>query len=183
MAEAGVSSGEMEDFRANVRESMERELRQRISDKLKTQVLDALLETNPIEVPQAMIDQAAINLRESLTRSLGGGKSGGKPQPLPFSDEFYFENARRRVAIGLLVSEAIKHYDLRVTEEAVREKVTEIAASYEQPQEVISHYLSDQNRLLQVHETLLEERLVEQLLAEAQVEDEPTDFFALAATA
>lgn len=168
----GIESGEMSDFRADLRETMEREVRQRADEVVKTRVLDALIETNPTDLPQSLIDQEARALRESLAKSI-------KNQPLPFPDAFFAESARRRVALGLLINEVVKHHDLSVDDAAVRKKLEDLAAGYEQPQEVINYYLSDKERLSQVRASLLEQTVVAHLLKEARVEDEAKSFFEL----
>ncbi|WPL15662.1 Trigger factor [Thiorhodovibrio winogradskyi] len=173
--EMGVSSGEVADFRIDVRETMERELRQRIDEIIKSRVLDALIEANPTDLPQSLIDQEARAIRESLTKSVNN-------QPLPFPESFFTETARRRVATGLLINEAVKHYELSIGDDAVRAKLQALAAGYEQPREVINYYLADQERLSQVRASLLEEMVVARLLEEARVEDEPKTFFELTGT-
>ncbi|MBK5970735.1 MULTISPECIES: trigger factor [Thiorhodovibrio] len=170
--EMGVENGEMADFRADLRETMEREIRQRIDEAVKTRTLDALMEANPTDLPQSLIDQEARALRQSLAKSVNN-------QPLPLPDSFFAETARRRVAIGLLINEVVKHHKLSIDDEAVRNKLNDLAAGYEQPQEVINYYLADAERLSQVKASLLEERVVAHLLAEAKVEDEPKSFFEL----
>ena len=170
----GVGSGEMADFRADLRATMEREMGQRIDEILKSRVLDALIELNPTDLPEGPIAQEAQAVRESVGKSMRDGAAS-----LP--DSFYIETARRRVAIGLLINAVVKRYEVHVDDEAVRKKLETLAASYEHPKEVIQHYLSDQERLSQIRASLLEELVVARLLEEARIEDEPKTFFELSA--
>lgn len=55
-AQFGIKETGLEGFRAEVRKNMERELRQAIKSKVKNQVMDGLLASNPIEVPKALLD-------------------------------------------------------------------------------------------------------------------------------
>ncbi|EIC22061.1 trigger factor [Thiorhodovibrio frisius] len=171
----GVASGEMADFRTDVRETMERELRERVDETVKSRVFDALIEANPTELPQSLIDQEARAMQESFSKSTNN-------QPLPFPASFFLETARRRVATGLLINEVVKHHALSVSDDAVRTKLEALAAGYEQPQEVINYYLADKERLSQIRASLLEGTVVAHLLEEAQVEDEPKTFFELTET-
>lgn len=170
--EMGVGSGEMTEFRADVRDSMDREMQNRIHELVKAQVMDLLIEANPTELPQSLIDQEVRAVRESFSKSAG-------EQPLPVPESFYTSIARRRVAIALLINEAVKHYRLSVDDAAVREKLTQLAAGYEQPQQVINQYLTDKERLSQLRAGLLEEMVVARQLDEAQVKDTPMSFFDL----
>ncbi len=168
----GVSSGDLADFRADVRVNMEREMRRRINDLVKARVMDALIEANTIDLPEAIINQEASAMREMLA------KSASSPQ-VTLPDAFYADMARRRVAIGFLIGEATKSYGLSVDEGAVRAKINELAAGYDQPHEFIDYYQSNQDRLSQVQAGLLEEMVVARLLEDAQVEDETKSFFEL----
>ena len=51
----GVKETGLDGFRAEVQKNMERELRQAIKSKVKNQVMEGLLQANPIEVPKALI--------------------------------------------------------------------------------------------------------------------------------
>jgi trigger factor len=168
----GVDSGDMAEFRADVRETMEVELHQRVADALKTQVMDALMANHPLELPQSMVEQEALRLRESFAKSMGN-------QRLTLSDAFYRDTARRRLHIGLMISEVVKLHGLEVEEEAVKRKLRELTANAERPQEALEEIVNDQARLSQIHANLLEELAVARLLEEAEVVDEPKGFFEL----
>ncbi|MBK1647397.1 trigger factor [Rhabdochromatium marinum] len=172
----GVSSGDMTEFRDDVRTSMEQEMQQKIDEIVKSQVLDQLVENNPIDVPQPLIDQEAHAMNESYTKSAQAQQLPSLPQ------SFFVDTARRRVLIGLLGNEAFKHYGLSVDDEAVQAKLSQLAAGYEHPEEVIKHYMADKNLLAQLRATLVEETVVARLLEDAQVEEDPKTFFELTDT-
>ena len=60
----GIESGDIEAFRKDVQANMEREAKAMIEASVKRQVMEHLLETNPIEVPAALIDKEAESLRK-----------------------------------------------------------------------------------------------------------------------
>lgn len=62
-ASFGVTDGGLEKFRADVRENMEREKERMVKAKVKSQVLDALLSANAIDIPKALIQQEIDVLR------------------------------------------------------------------------------------------------------------------------
>jgi trigger factor len=151
---------------------MNHELKQRIEARLKNQVMDALLEANPLDLPAVLIAEE-IKALKSQTRQAAGGGSFELP------DELFSDSAKKRVALGLIIAEAVKRHDLSPDEERVRARIEELASTYETPRAVIDYYYSDQQRLASVRSLVLEEMLVERLLQEADVQDEPTSFTAL----
>lgn len=161
--EMGIESGELEAFHAGVRESMEREMQRRMKEMLRSRVLDALLAANPIEVPVVLVQQTAAAFHESFAKSAAA-------QQIQVQDQLFIDMARRRVATGLLVREAVKHYGLVVDDEAVRDRLDAIAAIHEKPGEVADRYSAE--RVDYVRSGLLEEMVVARLIEEADLEDE-----------
>ena len=78
--------------------------------------------------------------------------------------------------LGLLVSELVQSADLKAKPEQVRARIEEFAKSYEQPAQVVAYYLSDRQRRAEIESLVLEDNLVDHVLAAAQVTDEAVDF-------
>jgi trigger factor len=169
VAAFGIADGDIDGFRADVRNNMERELAQRIKAKIKNQVMDLLLAVNPIDVPEALVAQEIETLKEQTRQSVGGGT-------FELPDEPFTDSARRRVSLGLIVGELVKRHNLQADQERVRATVQELAATYEDPQAVAEYYYSDAKRLSSVQSLVLEERVVEHVMEEVDVTDEPTTF-------
>ena len=169
VAAFGIADGDIDGFRADVRNNMERELAQRIKAKIKNQVMDLLLAVNPIDVPEALVAQEIETLKEQTRKSVGGGT-------FELPDEPFTESARRRVSLGLIVGELVKRHNLQADQERVRATVQELAATYEDPQAVAEYYYNDANRLSSVRSLVLEERVVEHVMEEVDVTDQPTTF-------
>lgn len=167
-ANFGVTAGGESAFRAEVRKNMERELRGAVKDIVKSQVFDGLLATNAIEVPKALVSTEIQRQREAMAQQFGGRQID--PSMLP--DELFADNARRSVALGLLVGEVIKAHKLQVDQDRVRALIQEVAESYESPEEVIGWYYSNRDQLQQVESLALEDQVVDALLALAKVTDQ-----------
>jgi trigger factor len=169
VAAFGIADGDIDGFRADVRNNMERELAQRIKAKIKNQVMDLLLAVNPIDVPEALVAQEIETLKEQTRQSVGGGT-------FELPDEPFTDSARRRVSLGLIVGELVKRHNIQADQERVRATVQELAATYEDPQAVAEYYYNDANRLSSVRSLVLEERVVEHVMEEVDVTDQPTTF-------
>jgi trigger factor len=84
--------------------------------------------------------------------------------------------AKRRVHLGLLVAEIIKSQGLTVDQNKVRETIAEAAESYEDPQEVIDYYMQDKSARAGVENVVLENQVVDWVLDQAQLQDDPSSF-------
>ncbi|SDX35826.1 trigger factor [Allochromatium warmingii] len=165
----GVEDGDVERFKADVRRNMERELQERLTARTKERVMDVLYEANPIELPKTLIAEEQRTLVKQMQQALGNNA-----MQLPV--EMFEPGARRRVALGLILGQFIRDHELKADPERVRAAVERIAASYEQPEQVIEHYYKNAEHLSAVRALVLEEQVVELVLQQAQVEDEPLTF-------
>jgi trigger factor len=166
----GVESGDIGRFRDDIRGNMERELTQRIESKLKNQAMDTLLEAHKIEVPAALVEEEIDALRQQARQGTPAAGNMELPRNL------FEEQAKRRVALGLIIAEVVKKNDLKVDPERVKSTIEEMAASYEDPQEVVNFYNSNQQQRASVESLVLENQVVEWVLEQARVEEEPSSF-------
>ncbi|MDP2226244.1 MAG: trigger factor [Moraxellaceae bacterium] len=165
----GITDGGVDKFRADVRKNMERELKQAIKTNTKNQALDGLVKAHSIDVPKAMISNEIQRLRENMFKQFGGNAKNINPEMLP--DELFAEQAKRSASLGLLVAEIIRSADLKVDATRVKALIDEIAESYETPSEVVDWYYGNKEQLQQVEAVVLEDQVVDHILAAAQVSD------------
>ena len=169
-AKYGVEEGGQEQFRMEVGENMARELKNAIQGKLKQQVMDSMLEAHQsLEVPKSLVDQEITVMRNQMLQQFGG--AGGQDLDLNslLPDEMFLENAERRVKLGLVMSEFITRNELRADADKVRETIEEMASTYQDPEEVINYYYSNQEQLSSVESKVLEDQVVEKLLDSANI--------------
>ena len=170
----GVSDGDLDKMRDEIRNNMQRELENKIKSRLKEGVMDKLLASHEIDVPAALIDneaQALVNqMRQNLV-SQGMGQQDLKLDPAMFSDQ-----AERRVKLGLIMSEIVKQHDLQVDPEKVKAMVESIAAPYEHPEEVVKWYYADKRRLAEVESLVFEEQVVDWVMDQVKVEEKGIEF-------
>jgi trigger factor len=165
----GVKEGGVEAFRAEIKATMQRELDQAIKGRVKMQVMAALMEANPIEVPKVLIDEEIKRIKEQ-------GDSDPSNRGVEASGEALEEQARQRVALGLIIAEIIKKNKFKADPEKVRSAVNALAASYESPDEVVAWYYARRERLGNVEALVLEDQAAEWLATQAEVQDKPMSF-------
>lgn len=159
-------------LREEVGKNMRRELDQMIQSVVKDRAFDQLLTRNSsLEVPASLIDEEIDRLANESYQQLGGSKQNVKLPRHLFEDR-----ARRRVSLGLIIGEIIKRNGIQVDPARVRSTVETMAASYENPEEVVKWYYENRDALASAQSLVLEEQVVEWLLGQAQVEDKACSF-------
>lgn len=174
-AKFGVEKGGKTQFRKDVKANMVRELGQAVKNKTKAQVMDALLENHKLEVPKALISGEIDVLRNQMMQRFGGQQQNFDIKAL-LPDTMFEEEAQRRVTLGLIVGEVIKENDIQVDAAQVRSMVEELASTYEEPEQVVEYYYSNRELMAGVESAVLEDQVVEHILATAKVTDETSSY-------
>jgi len=162
----GVETADEAEFRSEIRKNMERELARAIRTLTKQQVVQGLVAANEVDVPSALLDQEIDRLRQQAVQQFGGAQQFD-PKQLPA--ELFKEQAEKRVVIGLLMNAAIEANELTPSDEKVNELIEEVAATYQDPDQVREYYSSNPEQRQQVEAMALEEQVVEKVLASAKV--------------
>jgi trigger factor len=170
----GIADGDVTKMRAEIETNLKREVKRRIEGKLKDQVMEALIKTNPIAVPSALVDMEIQRLMQSARQDME--QRGMKVNDMPIQPEWFADQAKRRVTLGLILAEVVKAEKLHATPEQVRAMVEEGAQSYEQPEEVIRWYYAQPQRLQEVEGVAIENNVVEWVLSKAKVTDKAEVF-------
>ncbi|MFT4711885.1 MAG: trigger factor [Candidatus Azotimanducaceae bacterium] len=165
----GVTEGGLEAFKTEVTANMKKELKAAIATKIKNQVLDGLADSNEVLVPQALISSEIDRMRHEAIQQFGGQQQID-PSILPA--EMFQDQASKRVVLGLLVNAIVEQKSLVVNPEMVKDKITEMASSYEDPEQVMNYYYSNEEQLNQVQNLVLEEQVIDTIVAEAKVTSE-----------
>lgn len=170
----GTTSGTVEGFRTDVKENMERELANKLKANLKNAVLTAVYEKVELTVPNALIDEEVEELLKPYKEMAKKNKVDLNALQLP-REPFEIE-AKKRIALGLIIGEIIHQNELKVDEDKVRARIEDMAKSYENPAQVVEWYYKDENRLKDVRQMTMEEQVTDFLLAKATVTTENVDF-------
>ena len=162
----GVESGDEKDFKAELKEQMQRELSLTLKNMNKTKVFDVLLEKNAdTPVPESAIKSEIHTLKHQAVERFGGGQQFD-PHQLP--DELFTEQAERRVRLGILLGATVKKLGLAADPDRVRALIDEMAAAYDDAEQVVNFYYSNDENLKQVEALAVEEQVAEKLLESAK---------------
>ena len=169
--EYGVTEGGVEQLLSEVADNMRRELADNVRARLRQQVFDRLLEANPLDVPKALVDQQVREMQLDTARRIGAKDASQVPPP-----DAFVEPARRRVSLGLLVGELVRSKGIQLERARVETRLNELAATYPDPDAILSAYRQNPDAMRQVEGMVLEDQVVEYLLERAKVTDQPSTF-------
>ena len=170
----GITDGDVIKMRAEIEANLKREVKRRIESKLKDQVMETLIKANPITVPISLVDMEIQRLMQAARQDME--QRGMKNKDFPIQPEWFADQAKRRVTLGLILAELVKTEKLQATPEQVRAMVEETAQSYEQPEEIIRWYYAQPQRLGEVEGVAIENNVVEWVLSKAKVTDKAAVF-------
>lgn len=165
----GVESGTVDDFRAEVKKNMQRELDNAIKTQLKQQVMDGLAELHAIDIPKSLVTDEIRYIREEFSQN-----TGSQADNLP--DELFAPQAERRVKLGLIVGEVIRQHGLQRDPARVEAMLETVAASYEDPDMLKNYYRQNRQAMQTIEAAVMEEMIVDWVMGKATVTDETRDF-------
>lgn len=170
----GIEDGDLVKMRAEIEENLKREVKKRLQARVTGNVMDALLAANPIEVPGALIHKEIERLMQVARQDME--QRGMKVKDLPMQPEWFADQARRRVSLGLILSEIVKLNELQAKPAQVKALVEEASQSYDHPEEVVRWYYAQPERLSDFEGTAIEANVVDWVLARVKVLDKPVAF-------
>lgn len=170
----GVPDGDLAKMRSEIRANLEREVKKRLQSKVKQQVMDALIESNPIDVPRSLVEIESRQMADGALKNLE--QRGMSSKNMPVEPSWFTEQATRRVKLGLIIAELVKEKDLHAKPEQVRAVIDDFASTFEKPEEVVRWYYSQPQRLSEAEALALENNVVEWALAQAKVTEKAIGF-------
>ena len=167
----GVTEGGVAKLREDVAANMRRELDQTLRNRNKAAVMDTLYQTNPIDVPNALLESQIRDMQAESMR-----RSGSKDASQAPSREPLVEPARRRVALGLLFNDIIRRENIVLEPERTSARLDEMVGAYGDGAALKRAYLQNADAMRQVESLALEDQVVDWVLTHAKVQDRASTF-------
>lgn len=167
----GVNEGGVAKLREEVAGNMRRELEQTLHNRAKSATLEKLLQANPVELPNALVEAQVRDMQVDAMRRAGIKDAAQAPSPQPF-----IEPARRRAALGLLLAELIKREKLVADPARVERRLEEMTGGYGDPEALKRTYRQNADAMRQIEGLALEDQAVEWILARAKVREVGSTF-------
>jgi trigger factor len=170
-ASFGVPEGGLDALRRDVADNMRRELEQVVRARVKTQILNTLFAANPVELPRTLVEDQIRQMQIDAARRIGARDVSQIPPREQFEDA-----ARRRVGLGLLVSEIIRREGIKADRSRVDTHLAGLVAGHDQPGEMARTYLENAEAMHQIEARVLEDQVVDWLVARARITDQAASF-------
>ena len=153
----GVKSGDSDQFKAEIRSNLERELKGALMNRLRREVGEQLVEAyKDVELPPRLVENEARALHANAVE-----QARRQGQQVGADSEAFKEAARKRVLVALLVGEVARRNDLRLEQSRLNETMRLIASTYEQPEQVIALYRNDPQLMQGLQNRVMEEQVID----------------------
>jgi trigger factor len=181
----GIADGDLDKLRAEIKEKLERKT-ERISRKLTRQrVFDALLSAHTFAVPEKLVENEIRQLQQKdhenmarLARMINAKEHTFDTSNLP-PPELFADEAQRNIRLNLIFEEINAIHEFRVSSAQIRARIEKIAHGYHHPEKTIAQYNAAPEHKDLIAAELLEEQIVDWLLARINVVDVPCSHEAL----
>ena len=166
----------VEALNTEVRGNLEREVKARLLARTKAGVIDAVLKACEFAVPKALIADEQKRMAEQFARDTAARSGANLKDVKPLPAELFAEPAARSVRLGMMFSHIVAENKIEVTREDMEAHVRELAAAYEQPEEMVKFMLQDPNQANQVANVVVENKVVDLILSKAKTSEEVVAF-------
>ncbi|HIU25027.1 MAG TPA: trigger factor [Candidatus Copromorpha excrementigallinarum] len=141
----------LDQLRADTREKLEKAAEARAESSMKNSVIEKVVESNDIDVPDAMVESEIDSMMSEFDQQLRGQgmdlasyfKYLGR-EPEEFRDELR-EEALKKVKTRMIVNGVAKQENFEVTDEEVSKEIEEMAKQYSLEADKIREMLGTQN--------------------------------------
>ncbi|PJK12952.1 trigger factor [Lysobacteraceae bacterium NML120232] len=168
----GVKSGELEQFRAEIRSNLERELKGALMFRLRRAVGDQIIEKfGHITMPPKLVEQEAQGMAAAAAQ-----EAQARGQQANIDPQQFMETAGKRVLIGLFTGEVARRNKLQLDRNRLMETMRLIASTYEEPEQVFELYRNDPQLLNQLQYRVMEEQVTDWIAEQAKHTEVPLSF-------
>lgn len=171
----GIEDKDVTKITAKVAENMQKYVDDLTKTRLREQAIDKLYETIQFDLPESLIEQEKHNLiHEKLNKAADDHNHDLTPeQDIEFSSE-----AKKRVAIGLLLNEIITKNDIKPEEERILAKVGAMSMMYGGNADFIRKMYMESKELRQsIQNMVLTDQAADFVVANATIKEKKSSFY------
>ncbi len=173
--EFGIEDGKEETFRQQLKDNMTHELGQRKKAFQKNSVMECLFDEIKVEMPNALVTQEIQTLRSQAMSNMQMPENVKLPDDV-LPDNMFEEEAKKRISLGLILSEIVQKNEIKLDQDKVAEQLQTIAAGYGQSEEVIQYYRNNREAMANVEMMVMEEQVVDYVLGKAKQKSKKFSF-------
>lgn len=160
----------LEALRAEIRAELEKRGQEASYNKLREDLVAALIERNPIAVPPTLVQNVAAMVAQELVQQM---RLRGEPIEVEKVHKMAQDEAARRVRAGLLFAELARRNNLTVTEEDLNARIEEMAKETGKAAARLRAEYRDPKKRQDLANAVLEDKVMQLLLSKVSVTDVP----------
>lgn len=161
----------LEEFKAKLKGEIQKEKEQALERQLKDQVVDQLLEANPFEVPESLVEEQAKAMVSDTKLRLAA--QGVDLKKLSISEEKLQEDyrtlAQKQVRTFLILEKIAGQEGMAVTDEEADDRLRELSERMHQTFDKVKQYYETKGLLPEVKAGILRDKTLNFLLEKANV--------------
>ncbi|HMK52063.1 MAG TPA: trigger factor [Thermodesulfobacteriota bacterium] len=161
----------LEEFKTKLREEIQKEKDLGLERQLKDKLVDQLLEVNPFEVPESLVEEQTKALVSDTKLRLAA--QGVELKTLGLTEEKlqgdYQDMARKQVKTFLVLEKIAGQEGMVVTDEEVEGRLKEMAERMHQKLDVVKRYYEKNNLLPEVKAGMIRDKTLNFLLEKAEI--------------
>jgi trigger factor len=167
-------AADLADLRRRVREDLERHAREEADARARQGLLDLVIERNPIEIPESLVQREQQAMEEELASTLraGGLSQEEVGERVGKAADDVKQRAEKRARTALIVDALADQEKIEVSDEELGERVAKIVTEAGRARDrAADFYRHEENRLM-LRATMRREKALDLLLERAQREPE-----------
>lgn len=170
----GIESGDVEEFKADIKKNLERELAQSVNNAFKLNALEGLRKAcKDTLLPKSMVARESQHMaQQEQQRAKQMGVADAK---LPEASTFE-NDAKDRILNTLIIQDIARKQDIKTDFAKVREQINDIAQTFEQPEEVVQMYYKNQDLMASVEQNVIEAQVMEWVESKLDVKEKKKSF-------
>jgi trigger factor len=161
----------LEALKDKLRQDVEREKKLTLERQLKDQIVDQLLQKNPFEIPESLVEEQTKALVSDTKLRLAA--QGIKIETLGVTEEKlredYRKTATKQVRTFLILEKIADQEGVTVADEEVDDRLREVAERTRQNLDVVKRYYEKQGLVPEVKAGILSEKVLNLLLEKADI--------------
>lgn len=163
----GVASADVAELKEEIEKTLTRELQKKLRQDLHQLIFEKLAEANELELPESMVHEEIHHLMADAKKRFQ--QMTGKKDVPDFPHEMFADQAKRRVKNSYLIMKLVEQNQLKADPATIRALAEEVAASYENPDQVRDYYLNNKEQYNHLESLALEDAVVNYLLTKVKI--------------
>ncbi|MDR2518023.1 MAG: trigger factor [Spirochaetaceae bacterium] len=159
----------LEDLKNSIRERFAKDMEERLRDFKLNALIEKIMETTPVDLPESMIRFQLENQWRNLVRQMNVPADTMTPKEADEVFEQWRPDVRKRLHSRLIVETLVHNLGFAVSDEEKKARIRYIAAASNNPVEEVTAYYDKEETRRYLEEEIQEQKLFERLLAENRV--------------